>query len=293
MFWLSVSFLPSVEALRYLPATLELFGWLSRNTVSILTKFTEEGNLVTCGSYPRCLVHPTNFLTGGKSVLSLNGFWVAAEVERHRPGRNVGSAVPPGVHLWAPEVTGRGCIESPHLSGQWDSGLCWRRGRWERVEQTCADSRPLPWVDLPLWDGKPSEGHLAGWSQKRFRVKWRNGTTNRRCRASSGGPGTSWFAGYTPGQHLPWLSPWLCPWADSLSLGENMAFSSSDFDLSFLSSFTFFRLLPAGWSLWADNLAILAAGIRDSASVGSEWEARSSAQEDWTALLLLGFPGLP
>ena len=72
-----------------------------------------------------------------------------------------------------------------------------------------------------------------------------------------------------------------------------MAFSSSDFDLSFLSSVTFFRLLPAGWSLWADNLAILAAGIRDSASVGSEWEARSSAQEDWTALLLLGFPGLP
>ena len=38
-------------------------------------------------------------------------------MERHRPGRNVGSAVPPGVHLWAPEVTGRGCIESPHLSG--------------------------------------------------------------------------------------------------------------------------------------------------------------------------------
>jgi len=59
------------------------------------------------------------------------------------------------------------------------------------VEQTCADSRPLPWVDLPLWDGKPSEGHLAGWSQKRFRVKWRNSTTNRRCRASSGGPGAS------------------------------------------------------------------------------------------------------
>ena len=24
----------------------------------------------------------------------------------------------PGVRLWAPEVTGRGCIESPHLSGQ-------------------------------------------------------------------------------------------------------------------------------------------------------------------------------
>lgn len=40
------------------------------------------------------------------------------------------------------------------------------------------------------------------------------------------------------------FSPWLCPRADSLSLGENVAFSSSDFDLSFLSSFTFF--LPAG-----------------------------------------------
>lgn len=89
------------------------------------------------------------------------------------------------------------------------------------------------------------------------------------------------------------FSPWLCPRADSLSLGENVAFSSSGFDLSFLSSFTFFHLLPASWSLWADNLAVLAAGIQDSASMGSEWEAGSSAQEDWTALLLLGFPGLP
>lgn len=70
----SVSFLPSVEALRYLPATLELFGWLSGNTVSILAKLTEEGSLVTCGSYPRYFVRPTNFLTGEKSVLSLNGF---------------------------------------------------------------------------------------------------------------------------------------------------------------------------------------------------------------------------
>ena len=57
-------------------------------------------------------------------------------------------------------------------------------------------------------------------------------------------------AGYTAGRHLPWLQPW----ADSLSLGENMAISSSDFDLSFLSSFTFF--LPAGpcgpttWPYW-------------------------------------------
>lgn len=89
------------------------------------------------------------------------------------------------------------------------------------------------------------------------------------------------------------FSPWLCPRADSLSLGENVAFSSSDFDISFLASFTFFHLLPAGWSLWADNLAVLAAGIQDSASVGSEWEAGPSAQEGWLALFVLGFPGLP
>ncbi|CAN0544406.1 unnamed protein product [Rangifer tarandus platyrhynchus] len=63
------------------------------------------------------------------------------------------------------------------------------------------------------------------------------------------------------------FSPWLCPRADSLSLGEHVAFSSSDFDISFLASFTFFHLLPAGWSLWADNLVVLAAGIQDSASV--------------------------
>lgn len=57
---------------------------------------------------------------------------MAAEVERHRPGRNVGSAVPPGVHLWAPEVTGVAALSHPTSQGSETLGFA-EEGEGESV----------------------------------------------------------------------------------------------------------------------------------------------------------------
>ena len=162
---------------------------------------------VTCGSCRRCLACPTNSLNGGKSVLSWNGFWV----EKHRPGRNMGGAVPPrspSVGSWS---------DRPRL--HWVSPPLRAVRLWALLEEgkvracgadLCWQLAASPGGTCPCGTGSPPKAPctlvseaLRGWVETRHH--------KQKTQSILRWPRDQPVCGYPPGRHLPWPQPMALP----------------------------------------------------------------------------------